>query len=92
VALKKVDRRSVLQGLAAGSVTGAGISFGGAGLAVAQQTKLKIGMMLPKSGTFAQVGDAIQNGFMLAQAQAGNKLGGREVESKRGAEALLIGA
>jgi branched-chain amino acid transport system substrate-binding protein len=37
-------------------------------------------MMLPATGTFAPLGNAIQNGFRMAVAERGGKLGGREVE------------
>jgi branched-chain amino acid transport system substrate-binding protein len=36
--------------------------------------------MLPYTGTFAQLGIACDNGFRMALQEAGNKLGGREVE------------
>jgi branched-chain amino acid transport system substrate-binding protein len=49
-----------------------------AGAAEAQ--KLKVGLMLPYSGTYAALGNAITNGFKLAVAESGGKLGGREVE------------
>ena len=42
--------------------------------------KLKVGLMLPYTGTFASLGTAIENGFKLYLAEQGNKLGGREVE------------
>ena len=43
-------------------------------------TKLKVGLMLPATGTFASLGTAIENGFKLQVAEQGGKLGGREVE------------
>ena len=46
----------------------------------AQSTKLRLGLMLPYTGTYAQLGIAIENGLKLALEQAGGKLGGREVE------------
>ena len=46
----------------------------------AQSAKIKLGLMLPYSGTFAQLGTAIENGLRLALDQGGGKLGGREVE------------
>jgi branched-chain amino acid transport system substrate-binding protein len=50
-------------------------------LALAQAApKLKIGLMLPATGTFAALGTAIENGFRLQLAEHGGKLGGREVE------------
>jgi branched-chain amino acid transport system substrate-binding protein len=49
-------------------------------LAAAQSTKIRVGLMLPYTGTFAQLGVAIENGFRMALAEQGGKLGGREVE------------
>ncbi len=49
-------------------------------LARAQSGKIRIGLMLPYSGAFAQLGVAIENGFRLALDEKGGKLGGREVE------------
>ena len=42
--------------------------------------KLKVGFMLPATGTFAALGTAIENGFKLYVAEQGGKLGGREIE------------
>ncbi|MCY7309070.1 MAG: ABC transporter substrate-binding protein [Rhodoferax sp.] len=50
------------------------------GLARAQGAKLRVGLMLPYTGTFAQLGVAIENGFRLAIDEQGGKLGGREIE------------
>jgi len=44
------------------------------------QAKLKVGLMLPATGTFAALGTAIENGFKLHVAEQGGKIGGREVE------------
>ncbi|PWQ94388.1 ABC transporter substrate-binding protein [Leucothrix pacifica] len=41
---------------------------------------LKVGLMLPASGTYAQLGNAIENGFKLYIEKEGGKLGGRDVE------------
>jgi branched-chain amino acid transport system substrate-binding protein len=50
-------------------------------LSMAQSTaKLKVGLMLPYTGTYAALGTAIENGFRLFVAEQGGKLGGREVE------------
>ncbi|VTU17960.1 Leucine-, isoleucine-, valine-, threonine-, and alanine-binding protein precursor [Variovorax sp. PBS-H4] len=46
----------------------------------AQQGKLKVGLMLPFSGTYAALGTAIENGFRLNVEEHGGKLGGREIE------------
>jgi branched-chain amino acid transport system substrate-binding protein len=42
--------------------------------------KLKVGLMLPYTGTYAALGTAIENGFRLYVSEQGGKLGGREVE------------
>ena len=50
-------------------------------LAMAQNTgKLKVGLMLPYTGTYAALGTAIENGFRLFVAEQGGKIGGREIE------------
>jgi branched-chain amino acid transport system substrate-binding protein len=50
------------------------------GSSLAQGAKLKVGLMLPYTGTFAALGTAIENGFRLHVAEQGGKLGGREIE------------
>ncbi|MBE0547322.1 MAG: ABC transporter substrate-binding protein [Rubrivivax sp.] len=57
----------------------AAFAFAGAP-AWAQPAKLKVGLMLPYTGTFAALGTAIENGFRLYVAEQGGKLGGREIE------------
>lgn len=51
--------------------------------AQAQQAKLKVGLMLPATGTFAALGTAIENGFRLYVDEQGGKLAGREIEFVR---------
>ena len=46
----------------------------------AQSGKVRVGFMLPYTGTFAQLGVAIENGVRQAIDQQGGKLGGREIE------------
>ena len=46
----------------------------------AQSTKLKVGLMLPATGTFAALGTAIENGFKLYVSEQGGKIAGREIE------------
>jgi branched-chain amino acid transport system substrate-binding protein len=46
----------------------------------AQSSKLRVGLMLPYTGTFAALGTNIDNAFRMAIAQQGGKLGGRDVE------------
>ena len=72
-------RRDVLKAAAAGATVAS------AGMLVpsfvrAQPAKIKLGLMLPYSGTFAALGVAIENGIRLALAEQGGKLGGRDVE------------
>jgi branched-chain amino acid transport system substrate-binding protein len=47
--------------------------------ALAQAAPLKIGFMLPYTGTFAKLGQFIDGAFRLYVEQKGGKLGGREV-------------
>ena len=49
-------------------------------LAAAQGTKIRVGLMLPYTGTYAQLGVAIENGFRMAIDEQGGKLGGRDIE------------
>lgn len=49
--------------------------------AAAQATgPVKVGLMLPSTGTYAALGDMITKGFKLAVEDQGGKLGGREVQ------------
>ncbi len=72
---KRFDRRRFLEGAA---VAAAGMTL--PGLSLAQGAKIKVGLMLPYTGTFAPLGVAIENGFRLALEEAGGKFGGREIE------------
>src|SRR6185436_13464858 len=49
-------------------------------LARAQGSKVRVGLMLPFTGTYAPLGVAIENGFKLAIDEKGGKLGGRDIE------------
>src|SRR5712692_5587903 len=65
-------------------LTRAGLLTAGALLpmrfAWAQAQKIRVGLMLPYTGTYAQLGVAITNGVKLAVTERGGKLGGRELE------------
>ena len=53
----------------------------GATLVMAQTpAKLKVGLMLPYTGTYASLGTAIENGFRQHVNELGGKIAGREVE------------
>jgi branched-chain amino acid transport system substrate-binding protein len=71
-------RRFVQQLGALASVSAAGVLV--PTLARAQSAKLRIGLMLPYTGTFAALGTAITQGFNIALEEGGGKLGGREVQ------------
>jgi branched-chain amino acid transport system substrate-binding protein len=49
-------------------------------IARAQSNRIRVGLMLPYTGTFAQLGVAIENGVRMAIAEKGGKLGGRDIE------------
>src|SRR5439155_23662307 len=46
----------------------------------ASKAKLRIGLLLPYSGTYAALGNNITDAMKLAAQEHGGKLGGREVE------------
>jgi branched-chain amino acid transport system substrate-binding protein len=74
------DRRGFLKGgTAIAGATVAGVLLP-TGMAIGQQAKLKVGLMLPYTGTYTPLGVAITNGFKLAVQERGGKLGGREIE------------
>ncbi|MDQ7957314.1 MAG: ABC transporter substrate-binding protein [Pseudomonadota bacterium] len=58
------------------------LAFAGLAATAAAQGagKIKVGLMLPYSGTYTALGVAIENGFKLYVEEQGGKLGGREIE------------
>ena len=68
---KTIARRGLLLGAAAAGL---------ARPAIAQGAPLKVGLMLPFSGTYAQLGENIAFAFELLLAEKGGKLGGRAVQ------------
>ncbi|HMM52740.1 MAG TPA: ABC transporter substrate-binding protein [Burkholderiaceae bacterium] len=54
-----------------------------AGTAAAQGKPVKVGFMLPYTGTYAALGTAIENGFRLFIEEQGGKLGGQAIEFVR---------
>ena len=63
------------------AAVGAGLLLLGASASAQGATgPIKVGLMLPYSGTFAALGNAIENGFRLYVQEQGGKLGGREVQ------------
>ncbi|MGQ0579280.1 MAG: ABC transporter substrate-binding protein [Betaproteobacteria bacterium] len=73
--MKNLTRRKFLYG--AGTLAGALLL---PSVARAQAPKIRLGLMLPYTGTYAQLGVAIENGLRLALEEGAGKLGGREVE------------
>src|SRR5215472_16056783 len=72
------ERRRIVTALGASGVLGA---IGAPGVVRAQSTsKIKVGFMLPYTGTYAALGRAIENGFKLYVSEQGGKLGGRDLE------------
>ncbi len=63
------------------ALTLAALSLAAALPAAAQGApKLRVGLMLPYTGTYTALGNAIENGFKLYIGEQGGKLGGREIE------------
>jgi len=48
-------------------------------LTASSADKVKVGLMLPYTGTYAKLGNSITNGFKLAVSESGGKLGGSEI-------------
>jgi len=71
-------RKLLTQSAALAGVASTGILV--ANNAQAQSGKVRVGLMLPYTGTFAQLGVAIENGIRMAINEQGGKLGGRDVE------------
>jgi len=78
--LRSHDRRRVLKGLAAGVGAAAITTVLPTRFSIGQEAKLKLGLMLPYSGTYAALGKNIDDALRLAINEKGGKLGGREVE------------
>ncbi len=76
--IRKLSRRSVLKTLGIGLA--ATSSMFPPKFSIGAQAKLKIGTLLPYSGTYARLGEAITNAMELAFNEVGGKLGGREIE------------
>lgn len=56
-------------------------TLGAAGQAAAQgNAPIKVGFMLPATGTFANLGEMIENGFKMHVNEQGGKLAGRDVQ------------
>ena len=58
----------------------ASLAFAAFGVHAQTSAPIKVGLMLPATGTFAALGDAIEKGFKLYVQEQGGKLGGREIQ------------
>jgi len=76
---RKMSRRELLKNTTAAGLAAA-TTFVPMYPAIAQQAKVKIGLLLPYTGTYAALGHNITDAMKLGLAEAGNKLGGREFE------------
>jgi branched-chain amino acid transport system substrate-binding protein len=75
----RIDRRSALKLVGGIAATGlAARSFPTP--AIAQNAPLKVGLMLPYTGTYAPLGKAIDNAFRMYVEEKGGKLGGRTIQ------------
>jgi branched-chain amino acid transport system substrate-binding protein len=73
----RLSRRALLSGAGAATLAAAAAPFPRP--ALAQRAPLKVGLMLPYTGTYARLGQFIDNGFRLYVAQKGGRLGGRDI-------------
>lgn len=74
------SRREFLGGVAATAGLAAASSFIPTKFAIAAKAPVKVGILLPYSGTYAMLGDSITNAMKMRIEQAGGMLGGRPVE------------
>lgn len=78
--VRGISRRAMIKGAAtaAGAVAAAG--FIPTRFAIGQTAPVKVGFLLPYSGTYAALGNNITEAFKLYVDERGGKLGGRPVE------------
>ncbi|MCW9033800.1 MAG: ABC transporter substrate-binding protein [Rhodospirillales bacterium] len=80
---KKVSdnsRRQFLGGVAATAGVAAASSFVPTKFAIAGKAPVKVGILLPYSGTYAMLGNSITNAMKMRLEQAGGMLGGRPIK------------
>lgn len=73
----RITRRRFIQGAGGLALVASPL---GAPFVRAQGAPVRVGLMLPYTGTFAALGNAITNAFKLYVAEKGGKLAGRAVE------------
>ncbi len=75
-----ISRRDLIKGTAAATGFAAASVFMPTRFAIGAQAKVKVGMLLPYTGTYAKLGTNIRAAMMMRFAEAGNMLGGRPIE------------
>jgi branched-chain amino acid transport system substrate-binding protein len=78
--LQKPSRRDVLRYTSAAGLGTAMAGFMPSRFAIGQKANVRVGLLLPYTGTYAALGHNITDAMKLGFAAVGNKLGGREVE------------
>src|ERR1700674_528239 len=73
----KVSRRRFLGSTMS---VAAACGFAPTRFAIGQTAKVKVGLLLPYTGTYASLGHNITDAMTLAFGAAGSKLGGRDIE------------
>jgi branched-chain amino acid transport system substrate-binding protein len=74
------SRRRFLAGAAATAGVAAAGGLSPFRFAIGDTAPVRIGILLPYSGTYAMLGESISNGFEMRIEQAGGRIGGRAVE------------
>jgi branched-chain amino acid transport system substrate-binding protein len=74
-----INRRSALKLAGGAAIAGLGVR-GFPAPAIAQAAPLRVGVMLPFTGTYGSIGKTIDNAFKQYVGEHGNKLGGRTLE------------
>lgn len=77
---KTFSRRGALGLMGAAAGAGALAGFTPTKFAIGQQAKVRVGTLLPYSGTYARLGEAITNAMVMRFAQSKEMMGGREIE------------
>ncbi len=82
--VKPAERRRILKGLAATAGVAAVSSFVPVRFAIGQQAKIRLGLMLPYSGTYAALGKNIDDALPAAhrRARAASSAGARSSTSR----------
>lgn len=77
---KGISRRDIIKNTAAAAGLATVSSFIPTRFAIGASAKVKVGILLPYTGTYAKLGSNIKDAMQLRIEEAGGKLGGREVE------------